>query len=305
MKRFRHFLGVDQTGAILRGGLAAKPLKAALLTETEKGWELTSKILSDFNQTAIQRAIGFTLNQETALVVDCVFGLSHEVWPSDSQAELSAQLWELFLLASRSSNFYGMKASEVFFRTLNTLANPASKSKTAIPKRQCELLAKANSVFLTRPFQKNIQTGTFRIWRDLVSENPKKWLNIWPFETSRTQLKRAPWIYEGFPSLFWRQVFGLKTRNLKLLRKAVETVFEKNYHLKIQVLDWNVFENDADLADAAVLALGALSLQLDMKLTSALHKHNAVRNCALGCAQKCAQKCEGWILGLENGKALL
>src|SRR5690606_15146623 len=97
----------------------------------------------------------------------------------------------------------------------------------------------ANSVFQSRPYQKNIQTGTYRIWKDLTSGGPTRWANIWPFETERSELLDAPWIFEGFPSLLWREVLGLPTRDLSRLRSAVEDAWRRELRgEELRVPDW-------------------------------------------------------------------
>jgi hypothetical protein len=161
-----------------------------------------------------------------------------------------------------------MKHAETFFLKYLTV-------RGELPRRKCELLAGANSIFQLRPYQRNIQTGTFRIWKDLGLEG-RAWLNLWPFE--RAPREDWPWMFEAFPSLFWREIFGCRSRAPSRVRKTIQE------RITIRCADWKRIEQNADLADAAVLAAGACLLQNDGRLFGKILPQ---------------MRREGWILGLE------
>ncbi len=56
----------------------------------------------------------------------------------------------------------GRDPAEDFFAALLKRAGVSG-----VPTRECERLSGANSVFIPRPYQKNVQTGTYRIWVEL------------------------------------------------------------------------------------------------------------------------------------------
>ncbi|NDD92441.1 hypothetical protein EBZ37_10185, partial [bacterium] len=190
---FQTFIGIDQTGAILPGshGARTRPLAWAIVHLRDKRLHLQipDKRLKAFDLQEIEKSAGDT--GYTATLVDCVLGLPHEGPP-----------WSLAMRRiSRLPPIFGRRPAEVFF---SSLLDPAR----TIPSRLCEEIAQANSVFRSRPFQKNIQTGTFRIWMDM-SRDPRKaeWL-IWPFTQNQGQFT----LFEGYPSLLWRTLAQQKTR---------------------------------------------------------------------------------------------
>jgi hypothetical protein len=300
---FDLFIGVDQTGAVTGGGLAAKPLPMALLTKgTRPRLILHDRSgrplrLASFNRTALESALSSAeipgpdrrlRSSKTALLVDCVLGLPKEAWPSGSDPGIET-LWKLFDQAARNigeRQGYGLKPAAGFFSSL--LAEAGFKAgHDPYPVRECEELANANSVFRTHPFQKNIQCGTYRIWRDLGSSSSSDghWLNIRYFSPASRLKHDAPWLFEAYPSLLWREVLGLKTRNLSLI---LETIESKLPELEIEKACRERISQDADAADAAVLALGGLILQRRKLLFEGAPSSS--RRLAV----------EGWIIGLPN-----
>ena len=104
-----------------------------------------------------------------------------------------------------------------------------------------------------------------RLWRDLATEGPKPWLNIWPFENPTHFHTELGWIFEGYPSLVWNQILEIPKRNPSLLIKKIKSPllselfnFDTSTRLK----------SDPDLCDAVVLALGGVLLQEKNKLFS-------------------------------------
>ncbi|MBC7692703.1 MAG: hypothetical protein H7222_13155 [Methylotenera sp.] len=253
------------------------------------GWQLTSQRLPSLNPQSIKTLLhSLKLSQREpssiALIVDCVVGLASGI--------SSQPPWDLMrathspILSATGAEYprFGRASAEAYFLQLLRTAPETSD----LPRRQCEILARANSVFLTRPFQKNIQTGTYRIWKDL-SETEAQWLNFWPFQ-DEAKARQMPWFFEAYPSWVWREVFGLRTRDLKLLRPAVEKTFlNKSGKLAVEIGSWPELLKNPDAADAAVLALGALKLQSEGCLMKPYPEFltNPLR------------LTEGWIMGLK------
>jgi hypothetical protein len=290
-RHFTTFIGIDQTGASTAKGQRAKPLPCVLLYGHQKRWilethnqdDLPLKLLS-FNQLEIKRLLhSFSLHEKkTALIVDCVMGLPQATWPSGKSG--SPILWELFTQAA-SCNSYGRDAAEQFFSNLLR----ASGQKT-IPVRECESKAKANSVFLARPYQKNIQCGTYRIWRDLGSEaqvsfDKQKWLQFYNFD-SFTDTDQ-PWFFEGYPSLLWRDLLKARSRNTEELKDRAQQLV--GTQIIVSEKSWDLLSKNADYADAAVLAIGAFYLQ---------NKNHLLQAPSKTLSELLAK--EGWIMGLPR-----
>jgi hypothetical protein len=277
---FSAFVGIDQTGAIRsrRGVVVARPLEAALLrpdAQDPARWRLESMRLDSVSQSEIRRAVGPVPLARVALALDCVFGLPSEVGLGQGS------LWELMRSTHETgpgAPAYGMEAAERYFKRFGVRA-------ARLPTRSCEKLARANSVFVTRPFQKNIQTGTFRIWKDLAQT--ARWANVWPFdlpELGGRPLSAAPWVFEGFPSLLWRELLGSRTRDPRALPRILRARFPE-----IRVKDPSGLAANPDRADAAVLAVGAWALQ----------RAQALRIPFPGFLRTPELACEGWIMGLK------
>ncbi len=265
MLQFSYFLGIDQTGAACAKGKRAKPLKVCLANKTEKGWEINTQnprgqslTIDGVTPAAIQKLLNqFEIdrpNSRLAIMADCVLGMPKDHWPSLKASNPSSKLWKLFQKAhdhSHEGANFGLKVSESFFKQF--LKDPNSFSK-----RYCEEISGSNSIFTTRPFQKNIQTGTFRIWRDLVSEGRAPWLNIWPFNSKSCYNPENPWLFEGYPTLFWRNYLEIPNRNGDALIKKLKTLHFKN---QFSFDTFAKIQSDPDLCDAAVLVLGGILLQ--------------------------------------------
>jgi len=247
---FRTYVGVDQTGAAVRG--VPRPLPAAKLVRTRRGLVLETATLRSASRSDL---LAFADDAAPALVLDAVLGMPAACVPLADASEL----WEL-LARAHEVDGYGRAASEAFF------ARWASRED--LPRRPCDVLAKATSILATRPFQKNVQTGTFRVWKDLTREG-SGWANVWPFDPPRRAPGR-PWLFEGYPSLLWRL--------LGFPRRAPERLAE--------VLP-GAPEVGPDLADAIVLALGASRLDDRGALFAPWPTFRAE-----------AKWAEGWIVGL-------
>lgn len=165
---------------------------------------------------------------------------------------------------AHSFNGHGKASAEKFFRRYQAPLDAKSF-------RLCDRLAKAQSVFQTTPAQRNIQTGTFRIWQDLGADS--SWYSLWPSspQASKTLL------IEGFPTLMWKQVFGFASRKPALIQEVSD-----RRGIKLPKL----YSTSPDWADSAILALGALEL---------LKSGTGIDHCLPAQAQV-----EGWILGLPS-----
>lgn len=289
--QFSCFVGIDQTGAALSQGRRARPLECAVLHQApgsrhSRRWQLTSHRLPSLDSESLhtlfrELKLGHLAHSQVALIVDCVVGLAsgistREPWELMRRTHLPA-----LSAAGVPYPKFGRASAEAYFAGILGEMAPTSP----LPRRQCEVLASANSVFLTRPFQKNIQTGTYRIWKDL-STGEDQWLNFWPFQDV-AKARQLSWFFEAYPSLVWREVFGVRTRDLKQLRGAVEKTMQPE--VKIEIKSWPELLKNADAADAAVLALGALKLHHEKRLMEPYP----------GFLENPLRLTEGWIMGLK------
>lgn len=261
-------LGVDQCGAV-NSAKQPKPMKAVLFERKKMLWQFSAIELKSLSRESLLR-----LNVD-AIVLDSVIGLPHDVWPIKKKS--AGGVWNLFQKAAEAPA-YGRVAGENFFKSF-------LKEKMDTPSRVCEKIANANSIFTTRPFQKNIQTGSFRSWRDLGKE--KKFLNLWPFETRSSFNSSKPWIFEGYPSWVWKHLLETTKRSSENLKKIIAT------KSKVQIKpakpnQWSLIERNQDSADAFVLGfllihmLHGKSLELFPKLPVFVLEY------------------EGWILGVKT-----
>jgi hypothetical protein len=284
---FDLWIGVDQTGAATRGGKSAKPLPCALARPSgRRGLRVELGTLPGATREDFAD-IGADGAKPVALLLDCVIGLPRGAVGSRFPGEQGA--WELFRMASlrrgAKGELYGREVARQFF------AQFWEGSQARMPRRRCESLAGANSVFQVHPFQKNIQTGTFRIWREL-GQGGKPWARIWPFAaTSRIS---GNWIFEAYPSLMWKIALGLRTRSLPNLERATREACEAA-GIDLQFRGWSRLRNDADLADAFVLAVGGAILDRQDRLLEPWSgfAREGVR----------ALASEGWIAGLSSPAA--
>jgi hypothetical protein len=216
--------------------------------------------------------------RDIVVLADCVFGL-----PSDMRRG-NASLRQLLDRAARhdsaASEPLGRQRSAAFFRNILNEFTPDRHDDKKWPLRWCEQLASSNSVFQEHPFQKNIQSGTYRIWcelgRSLRKQNGHA-VRFWPHDfttvhhannandTHPTGAGQMMTIAEGYPSLYWKTFFGAKTRKPKDLR-ALSTAALKDLGWSLTCPHWEVITNDPDTADAAVLALAAFIMQSSSEL---------------------------------------
>ncbi len=270
MEAFQYFYGIDQTGALASKGRDARPLATALYHKQGNAWSLSLARIPSFSKFELEGAFSRSLCKSTLILVDAV------LWPMFGKG--AKGLRRGFLEAAsftHNSKHYGREVAERFFRSaLATQFPSAVRSKVRVyPRRECEKRAQANSVFQTRPYQRNIQCGTFRIWKNLGAY--PEWCMYWPFQTQ----SNLPTLAEGYPSEIWRKVFGLKTRDREQLSKMLARV-------RMSAQDRDLISRDADFADAAVLAMGSARMMArsSMVLTPSVTRSMLNR--------------EGWIFGV-------
>ncbi len=252
------FLGIDQTGAVFTNG-KPKPLPACAFIDNE----LDFFYLSNFSRFEIEKNLGPLSPSKTKILLDCVLGLPRAV---------SLPLRKAISSTKRTQGF-GRNVAMEFFRTIE------QQSSVKKPRRIVEVLARANSVFQEKPFQKNIQTGTFRLWKELSQE--PLWYRF-PYLGEGYDGKRIP-IFEGYPSFSWSALFQVKQRNPK---KFLSLFKEKFPSCKIRRNSEALMQKDPNLLDAAVLALHASTL--------------AKSSFSIPKKQPLYPPQEGWILGFPR-----
>ena len=309
------YLGVDQTGAVIKrgGGQVYRPLPAVIALP---GKNRTIQIVAasrhqkkiglvSFDQAEIVALVEpyFEVPRDIVVLADCVFGL-----PSDMR-RANASLRQLLDRAathdSAASEPLGRQRSAAFFRNILKEFRPGRDDDKKWPLRRCEQLASSNSVFQEHPFQKNIQSGTYRIWcelgRSLRKQNGHA-VRFWPHDfttghhandTNDAHAGQMMTIAEGYPSLYWKNFFGAKTRRPEDLQ-TLSTAALKDLGWSLTCPHWEVITNDPDTADAAVLALAAFIMQSSSELFQR----------SLSCAPDPSATVfhadfEGWIAGVQ------
>ena len=236
------FIGIDQTGAVNSSG-KPKPLPACVLDDDN----LNLFYLENFSPELA--------NLKPELIcIDCVLGLPKS---------LNIPLRKALALTEKSVGF-GRGPAQHFFETL---------ADGKIHHRKIEFQIGANSVFTVHPFQKNIQTGTFRFWKEMSKSPDWFYLPAIAGEKNTRQKKIA--VVEGYPSYYWKSILNQTNRKpdqiLNILKKMYPT-------LKLNSENKRWLLKDANLADALVLALAAKK-----------HKSEINRKSTF----------EGWILGIK------
>ena len=273
-------MGVDQTGAVARGGAAWRPLPTAIAVEGDSGLvhlfasERTAASfrplsLASFSRTEVlgslaRVAVEPSRNARIRVLVDCVLGLpsvmtSQNRKPLPLRAALLQAVEYFASLEREGMPSRGRGPAEEFFARILR-----ESGQSGIPTRLCERLAGANSVFKSRPYQKNVQTGTYRIWVELGQELLANRSFIFPHHEADRPLDLGQpklLIEESWPSLLWKTLLGAKAREParldELLRELSERIQKK---LVCSHRDLEICATHPDQADALVLALGGLLL---------------------------------------------
>ncbi len=240
------YIGVDQTGAVNKVG-TPKPLASCLI----RNRTVEFFYLESFSKAQIDLQLKSSSTESVVVCLDCVIGLPRALKVT----------WREALKQIQPSSGFGRAVASQFFSTLGN---------GQVLRREIEVACKANSVFLERPFQKNIQCGTFRIWKDIAKSEHDFHAPHLLEEPSANSLP----IFEGYPSLSWKILFGTSSRQPQRLRALVNRNFPE---LSFGVSQQRAVDGDPNLADAFVLAVTLKQF--------------------LGASQTCGCKDEGWILG--------
>lgn len=240
--------------------MRARPLFAAAVMTSGSNVQLhlPERPLAQLHLNELESRFPANINFKTAVLVDCVLGLpkSFPHWQS-----VLAELQNV-------TGPYGRVPAEEFFAALLRGIEP-------LPTRLCEDWARANSVFRSRPYQKNIQTGTYRIWRDLASDPRRTEWSIWPFNEAIQPFT----LFEGYPSLMWRQLAKLPARQPQRLPSWLDQVGIA--HTRSDALR---VSGNPDLADAVMLAASGWILHRQQRLLQPFPGFQHTQ--------------EGWIAGL-------
>jgi len=275
-------LGVDQTGAVARGGLTWKKLPAARAYLDQRGIQVqvlnphsgAPFELDSFSTAGLMKVIqteGPSRIEQTRVLVDCVLGLPASITtqiplPPPLSPTAEPLRWALKAAAQHHRDCLrkgvparGRPAAEAFFLELFR-----QSGLEEIPERACEKKAGANSVFRARPYQKNVQTGTYRIWvelgLELLSEQGALDLQF-PHHEDSVGISRKISVEESWPSLLWREFLGFPSRQPKALSGALQKVAKNTgvfIHCAEADLQWCA--EHPDHADALVLALAGFFL---------------------------------------------
>lgn len=240
------FLGIDQTGALKKPGGDPKPLPASWIIVEEDEARLEVSMLESLRWSTLSK-LSSSKAAKIEILADCVFGL-----PRGTRRQ-SVFKDELRAAAEfRRLHGLGRSAAELFFKeryhSVYEAAERMKPNSLQFPQRECEVRAAANSVFRSRPYQKNIQTGSFRIWAELGAdlEAADDWFSLWAHEP----LKKVP-LGEGYPSHSWKVVTGFSKREPDLVFKFLTSKFKS---LKLPSSHQQK-SFTADQADAVVLAV--------------------------------------------------
>lgn len=213
---FDTFVGIDQTGAMK--GKGVKPL---FLSITDGKRMENALYLDHCNHSHLRKKLekhGFSTEKVFVLVDSCL-GV-----PSPCDIGIRA-LIKKAKSYSFEDKIYGAATAHQFYQSLLT--------KKEIYHRKCELLAKANSPFHLKPYQRNIGCGSYRVLKDLAQDCRD--LTFWPQEELSTWV-----VAEGYPTLAWEnfQAFPPKALERKILAQLPKLSED---HSDACMLAWQAF----------------------------------------------------------------
>jgi len=218
------YIGIDQTGAVNRLG-KPKALPLCLM----EGNRVEFFYLETFSKESIFKTLKLSPTQKIVACVDCVLGVPQELGLTWRKALELIKPWEGFGRESARSFFLKLGGGQIF-------------------SRRVEIQSRANSVFKEHPFQKNIQTGTYRFWKEIASSAEDFAV---PFLGEVVTADKIP-LYEGYPTLSWKLIFGVKCRMPDRLPLLIEKSFPD---LVVSQESLSLLKSDPNFADAFVLAL--------------------------------------------------
>ncbi len=215
------------------------------------------------------KAVGEIIANPSAAIIllDCVLGL-----PARQDARGEKPLRQAMNAAASHPGF-GRKAASDFFSIVLENLGPGESL------RACERISNAMPVFLDKPFQRSIQAGAYRFWKDLGAE--PEWCDFWPF-TPKPQGR--PILLESYASLFWRSILGFPSRKPQELLGWLSS--QKSW-LEFNPQNIGAAAKDPNIADAIVLAVAG----------KILHEKHSLFQIPEGHLKKDALA-EGWIAGL-------
>ncbi len=242
---FRQFIGIDQTGAWNHQRNAPALLPMACIHLFRGEWVLETHPLKSLEAESFL-LLGIDVETLPSLIaVDCVF------WSNSKQTvkNLKTDFREAYRHRLEKGKV-GREIAESFFKRHDR--PPGSK-------RDIDQKTGAQSLYSPLPFQRNIQTGTFRIWSELGDPRNQKF-NFFPW--SHSSSKQKTWVVEGYPSLSWKNLFNSKTRSPGNLSQWIEQIIRPE--IKISEKTKDLICLDQNYADAAVLALQAFMTPIDL-----------------------------------------
>ena len=277
---FSQWIGIDQTGAALDGGKKAVSLPVVrvradgemLVVQDAEWWETLH-----FSEQRIGEGV------RTAIVLDCVLGLSVAVQKMHPLAADVRKLLEYAASHPKNSGerIYGRDVAAEFF---------AEFAIEGDSLRECERMSGAQSVFKTIPWQRNIQTGTWRMWYELgrsIISNAAS-VKIWPQEAEAADAQL--WLFEAWPTLLWKAWLRQTSRRLESGPQALATmVAEAGLQLRISKDMRGLVLKDANVADSLVMAVSA----------AVMDHMGVLMNPWPGFGAHPTARTEGWIIGLS------
>lgn len=264
-------VGVDQTGAARRGGRAARPLPVAavvtgarprlIATLAGRPWRWDGLHPDRLRDAALP--LGRTL-----VLIDAVLGLPQAAWARRASPGGRVGLARLAVDAAafeHGGKRFGRPVAEAFLAGFDP--------GRVADHRAVDRLAGAWPVFRTRPFQRDVGTGSVRVWSDLA-EGLEAW-RLWPYDDPGP----GPWLAEGWPSQAWRAL-GEGTRRPGAVVEVLRAAWPE---LVLDPDDAEALRASPDQADAAVLAVWGARARGGLPDPAALPE---------------AARVEGWIAGI-------
>jgi hypothetical protein len=256
-RKYDIFIGVDQTGAVNKNGLPRELPATVLFCKENKIEVVTNIFIPSFQTDQLESLIKTVIPEgvsskelEAFVCVDAALGLP------DSTGVSLRKILERIRDFEFEGKVYGSVTANEFFYGWTDGRRPKG--------RAIEKISGSNSVFDLHPFQRNIGCGTYRILKEVSRSRPN--YLIWPFELGQGTGGRVYVMAEGYPSLYWKMLLGLRKRSLE----SIQELFPDLYFASV------------DSADSFLLALAGLLY------------HNQVFNVPLD--HICRR--EGWILGV-------